>query len=165
MVYAGLRADEARMIRWRDFEWSAGMLMVKLDAGGQVKRRRERIVPIQDELREFLEPYEGKPADPVCGLGPGNLGRAFEDYLHYRGIERAGRTPHSCRHSYAALMTATGVPIQLVGAWMGHSNFKTTMEYTKMAARYSFDKRVQSWERGEMVLATGWRSAWPRKSV
>jgi integrase len=35
MVYAGLRADEARMIRWRDFEWSAGMLMVKLDAGAR----------------------------------------------------------------------------------------------------------------------------------
>jgi integrase len=163
MVYAGLRSDEARWMRWRDLDWGAGVLTVSLESGARVKRRRERLVPIQSELAALLRPLAGAPGDRVVDLGPGNLGRAWRDLLAARGIELRGRTPHSCRHSYAGLMTATGVPTALVGAYLGHSAAQTTLRYTQLAARYAQDPEVATWSRGELRLLTGVVSRWPRR--
>lgn len=60
------------------------------------------------------------------------------------------RTPHSCRHTYAGLMTATGVPGALLGAYLGHSSADTTAIYTKLAGRYA--QAVGAWGRGEFRL-------------
>jgi len=151
MLLAGLRADEARTLRWGDIDWSAGILMVALDAGGRVKRRRERIVPIQPALADVLGPA-GPAAQAVVGLRPGNLPRAFRDYCAARRIDINGRSAHSCRHSYAGMMTATGCPSALLGAYLGHSSAQTTLGYTGMAARYAMDPGPRSWPRGVLLL-------------
>lgn len=150
MALAGLRSDEARTIRWGDLDWDGGVLFVRLDTGGRVKRRKERIVPLLPALREILHPMMGGRDERVCALGAGNLQRAWADYLTARKIQLDGRTPHSCRHTWAGLMTATGVPTALVGAYLGHTSAQTTMGYTQAAARYAMDPVVATWPRGDL---------------
>jgi integrase len=156
MALCGLRADEARCMRWCDCDWLGGILMVRLASGGKIKRGRERIVPVQPGLREALEPFTDTkhPERAIAGLGKCNLNRAWDDYLVPRNITQNGRTPHSCRHTYAGLMTATGVPTALVGAYLGHSSAQTTMGYTRLAARYAQDPEVKTWARGELPILT-----------
>lgn len=154
MLLAGLRSDEARRIRWGDVDAAGGVLLVRLASGAQVKRRKERIVPIQPGLLAILGDF-GPSDQPIAGLGAGNLVRAFADYLSARKLPHGARTPHSCRHTYAGLMTATGLPTALLGAYLGHSSAQTTMAYTALAARYAQDHRVLTWPRGVLRLGGG----------
>lgn len=42
------------------------------------------------------------------------------------GLERL--TPHSCRHSYASLMIASGVNAKALSTFMGHANIGITLD-------------------------------------
>ena len=55
MVYTGLRAQEAASLHWEDIDWGGGVVLVKLRAGVRIKREKERLVPLQPELRAILE--------------------------------------------------------------------------------------------------------------
>lgn len=154
MLYAGLRSDEARLIRWGDIDWSGGALQIVLASGANIKRERERLVPIQPELELLLRPRAGGGGDAVCGLSPCNLRRHWAGVLTRAGIERSDLTPHSLRHAYAGMLTATGEPTALVGAYLGHSEASTTLGYVKLAARYVAGAR--GWPRGELHLLDGW---------
>jgi integrase len=160
MLLAGLRSDEARKVRWCDI--SDNTLLVSLQSGAKVKRRKERLVPVMPVLAEALDAMRPTSAadksKPIAGLGPDNLRRAWRDYLAYRDIDPAGRTPHSCRHTYAGLMTATGVPSLLLAAYLGHSSAQTTMGYVQMAARYAQIPRVKTWPRGEFEVTVSQKS-------
>ena len=152
MLYAGLRSDEARCLRWADIDWTGGAILIRLAAGGSIKREKERIVPLQAELRVILEPRKGPGNGRIVGLGRGNLQRAFSDILISAKIPQDGKSPHSCRHTYAGLMTATGVPTTLLRAYLGHESEKTTQGYAQMAARHVGG--TAQWKRGEFQLLT-----------
>lgn len=150
MLYAGLRADEARCLRWTDVDWTGGAILVRLAGGASIKREKERIVPLQSELRAILEPLKAAGGVRIVTLGKGNLQRAFADLLTAAEIAHDGKSPHSCRHTYAGLMTATGVPTTLLRAYLGHESEKTTQGYAQMAARHVGG--VTAWKRGEFQL-------------
>jgi integrase len=149
LCYAGLRYQEACFLRWEDIDFSAGIILVRLDSGAAIKRNRERIVPLQAELRTLLEPHQKKNGHLFAGWRS-NPRRDFRAFCERAGVDPGKRTPHSLRHSYAGLMTATGVPGPLLGAYLGHTNAATTMIYTKLAARYA--QVVGDWKRGEFQL-------------
>lgn len=149
MLYAGLRADEARCLRFGDIDMDGGCILIRGESGGRIKRGRERIVPLQPELLPMLTPL-GPPAMRIVQLGPGNLGRTFSDLLEDAGVSPGSRSPHSMRHTYAGLLTATGVPTAMVGAYLGHTQASTTLGYTKLATRYLAG--VTGWERGTIRL-------------
>lgn len=150
MLYAGLRADEARCLRWSDIDWSGGSILLRLAGGARIKRRKERIIALQPELRALLQPHVGLPDTRILRLGSGNLQRAFRDLLIAADIPIDGRSPHSCRHTYAGLMAATGIPTTLLRAYLGHASEKTTHAYAEMAARHVHG--VERWPRGVFRL-------------
>ena len=126
--------------------------MVALAAGGRVKRQRERLVPLQPELAAILEPLKQDSGHLFTGKS-WNPTRGFQAFLGRAGVTVAGRSPHSLRHTYAGIMTATGLPGPLLSAYLGHTSAATTMQYTKLAARYV--AAVTGWSRGEMpIMAT-----------
>jgi len=106
-------------------------------------------VPLQPELAGVIG-RAGAPGDLVAPVDARVDSRRFARFLARCGIPAAGRTPHSCRHTYAGLMTATGVPGALLGAYLGHSSADTTAIYTKLAGRYA--QAVGAWQRGAFQL-------------
>ena len=148
-VYLGLRLREALLLRWSDF--SGGHVLV---AG---KGRKERLVPIQDELQPYLDAYRKENdydgylfPDYIRSGDRSNSVKMFDAFLRKCKIEKKGRSTHSLRHCYAGLMTATGEPTALLQAYMGHSQSDMTRHYSEMAARYRAD--VEGWKRGEIRL-------------
>jgi integrase len=149
LAYTGLRFQEAAHLRWEDIDWSGRVVMVRLAAGGRVKRQRERLVPLQSELAEILTPLRQESGHLFTGR-EWNPTRGFANFVKRAGVAVDGRSPHSLRHSYAGMMTATGVPGTLVGAYLGHTSAATTMIYTKLSTRYVAS--VASWPRGDLKL-------------
>ena len=149
LVYAGLRADEADALTWADTDLAGRVLLVRHHAGHRLKRGRERIVPLQPELSAILgEP--GQLSTQTAPIPDSNDRRGMAKFLELHGVPVAGRSPHSCRHTYAGLMTATGVPGGLLGAYLGHSSAATTQIYTQLSAL--FVASVDGWKRGEFSL-------------
>ncbi len=144
MLYAGLRAEEVVGIRAKDIDLGGKMLR----AFG--KGQKERLVPMQDELAAVLRPLVQAATDPEAPLlilDDKNQRRTFQDFLERWKIPRDGRSPHSLRHGYAGLMTATGTPSLLLQAYMGHVSNATTGDYAKLSSKYA--AAVQDWPRGE----------------
>lgn len=148
MLYAGLRADEAAGLGWSVIDVPGRAIHVKKVPGRRLKRNKERIVPLQPELIQVLGPAGDGPVTAVGDRW--NERRAFDRYLEACGIPKAGRSPHSCRHTYAALMTATHVSSFLLAEWMGHGSTGTTAGYAKLASRHQFG--VIGWKPGEFRL-------------
>ena len=90
------------------------------------------------------------PDGQVAPIIDPNLRRSFPAYLTACGVPIEDRTPHSCRHTYAGFMTATGVPTALLAAYMGHASAATTFGYAQAAARHV--QAVAGWPRGEFRL-------------
>ncbi len=149
MALAGLRSDEAAALQWQDIDLASGVILVRARTGFRLKRGKERIVPLQNLLRSLLgEP--GPASETIAPLGDSNMRREFPRFLRSCGIPIALRTAHSCRHSYAGMMTATGVPGPLLSAYLGHTSAATTMIYTQLSARYA--QATDGWQRGELRL-------------
>src|SRR5690606_29519310 len=127
LTYTGMRSGEATALRVGDIDLDAGVIHVSrsitLGATGELveqtpKGRRDRYVPLCDELRPYLaEVVRGKGAQDRVFADPrgraltsGALVRAV-DWSHIR--EELGRPDlrvHDLRHTFAALLFDAGVP-------------------------------------------------------
>lgn len=145
LTFAGLRSDEAAAMTWADVDLAGKVLLVRLHAGHRLKRNKERIVPLQPGLAAILG-QPGGPKEKVAPLRDENDRRGLAQFLKSCGVELGKRSPHSCRHTYAGLMTATGISGALLGAYMGHQSAATTHGYQKMSALYAAS--TDGWNRG-----------------
>lgn len=148
MLLAGLRADEACALTWIDV---VGLqLYVRKHAGHRLKRGKERLVPLQARLAEILGPAGSGPVAPLPGArSTVQMGRHFRTFLAHCGVEPGARTPHSCRHTYGAMMVATGCPSILVQAYMGHKAVATTSDYAQAAPLHV--EAVKGWGMGMLL--------------
>lgn len=149
LIYSGMRFQEAAFLRWQDVDFQGRTLRVSLESGAAIKRDKERLIPLQDELAALLLPMRGKRG-PIAETALGSYVRDWRAHLGRRGVAIDGRTPHSLRHCYAAIMSATGVAAPIVGDYLGHASAQTTAGYTRLAARYV--AQVEGWPRGQFRL-------------
>jgi integrase len=148
MLLAGLRSDEAAAVTWADLQ--GGQLYVRKHEGHRLKRNKERLVPLQARLTEIL----GPPGQGLVARLPGahstvQHGRHFRAFLEHCGLIVGDRTPHSCRHTYGAMMIATGCPDILVKAYLGHESVATTADYAKAAPLHV--AAVKGWGMGVLL--------------
>ena len=164
LVYTGARVGEAATIRWEDIEWDSrgtGIILFRRRAGRELKTG-ERWTPIPAELRVMVEPL-AKKSGPVVPIYRGNVNRAFAAFLAAHGVDRPGLTPHSCRHTYVGMMTATGEVPGVVRLYVGHTSEGMVHYYAEAAAR--FRQVVDGWGRGELRIMEGVGCPWPRKAA
>lgn len=159
--YAGLRSDEAAHLPGDRLDFTGKVIHIRLGAY-RLKRRKERIVGLQDELAAIMWEHRLSPAT-IAPKTQASAWREFVAFLDRLGIPKRGRSPHSLRHCYAGMMTATGVPSITVQGYMGHSSAQTTAGYAKLAARYV--AAVQGWPMGQFQLLVGASSPLPTPHV
>lgn len=144
----GLRQGELIGLRWRDVDWSAGVIRVRQSysrgvLGKPKSRRSERAVPMADAVAQGIERhfqesrYTGDDDLVFCHPHTGKYYVAstllvrFKDALSRAGV-RAVRF-HDLRHTFATTMASQGVPMRTLQAWMGHADIQTTMIYADYA--------------------------------
>jgi integrase len=157
MLLTGCRAREALHLKWEDVK--DGVLLVKLREGVRIKREKERVIPLHPDLAEVLS-WHPRRADigwiiedsHLRTMNTKCLGRRFADVLADAGIEICERTPHSCRHTLAAMLTAGHASAFMVADWLGHAQLETTRGYSREAAMLRPSILAEGWKPGELRL-------------
>ncbi len=146
MYAAGLRVSELVGLPGTAVNLRQGVLRV-VGKGG-----RERLVPLGEESRHWLERYlrDARPAllrgarQPAASVGlfvePGGgtpSRQAFwalvKRYAQAAGIDPARVSPHGLRHSFATHLLNHGADLRALQMLLGHSALSTTQIYTLVA--------------------------------
>ena len=134
MWRTGLRVSEVLELQWRDLDYSGEppTLLVRMS-----KSRRARTVRLHPDLVQLFAnwPANRSPRDKVVGLAMRTALRHIADGIEWArldeespgtGKRRAGA--HSLRYSAARHWLVAGrVPLNVVSAWLGHSNVQVTL--------------------------------------
>lgn len=140
-VYLGLRKAELGALRWEDIDLKQKIALVANQETFTTKNRKNRAVPICDELAEILAPYvrtTGYVLMPRLTIKPKKRYRWEFRRLFASLVANAALpdwvTPHVLRHTFASLAAQAGVSLFKIGAWMGHSMTEVTEIYAHLAA-------------------------------
>jgi integrase len=140
----GLRRGELLALRWGDVDFAAGVVRVRrsyrkgrFDA--PKTRSSARAVPLGARVRRELEQHLARtPFSAVDDLvfGLPSTGSVYDgSYMtkRFRATRRrAGLRPmrfHDLRHTFGTQMAAAGAPLRSIQAWLGHTDYKTTLIY------------------------------------
>jgi integrase/recombinase XerD len=139
---AGLRVTELVVLRAPQVNLRQGVVRTL------GKGEKDRLVPLGETAAEWLERYLDE-ARPVLLKGrecehlfPTRRGAAMTRqafwYLIKRhaqraGIDPAGLSPHTLRHSFATHLLNHGADLRVVQMLLGHSDLSTTQIYTHVA--------------------------------
>ncbi|AUQ65459.1 site-specific integrase [Phaeobacter inhibens] len=129
LILTGCRLGEIQTLKW-DYITANGMELPDSKTGA-------RRIPLPQPARDVLARLPRSPGNPyvIEGKLPGQYAT---DLQHpWRRIrDRAGLCGvriHDLRHTYASNAVSAGMPIQMVGRLLGHTQIQTTMRYAHLA--------------------------------
>lgn len=146
-MYAGLRRGELLGLSWEDIDLDEGVLRVdrswnpNYGYGPPKSQAGRRTVPVPGRLALILRSHAkqtGRCSGPVF-LGrsgvtppaPGAIQQRADRAWRAAGVQRT--TLHACRHLYASVSAASGVPLHELSRYMGHSSIALTIDlYTHL---------------------------------
>ena len=110
----------------------------------KVKRKKTNktsLIPLSEIPESIIDKYK---EDPVCQIThtllPMNSNQKMNEYLKeiaaICGIEK-NLTTHTARHTFATIGLTSGVPIEVVSSWLGHSNISMTRHYARIVESLS----------------------------
>ena len=129
LILTGCRLREIQTLQWR-FITDQGMELPDTKTGA-------RRIPLPKAARAVLSALPRIDSNPFVIAGKID-GQHITDLQHpWRRIrERAGLIGvriHDLRHTYASNAVSSGMPIQMVGRLLGHTQLQTTMRYAHLA--------------------------------
>ena len=129
LILTGCRLGEIQTLQW-GFVTDQGMELPDTKTGA-------RRIPLPSAARAVLSALPRVDGNPYVIVGK-VAGKHATDFQHpWRRIrERAGLTGvriHDLRHTYASNAVSSGMPIQMVGRLLGHTQIQTTMRYAHLA--------------------------------
>lgn len=158
LVFTGLRLGELVGLRWDDVDEGRGYLNVRRtfspDGHGRLAERptksgRNRLVPILDELRPWLDAAREGGHDHVFtgvrggAFDSGNLSRAVRWPVIRDQIAKFPDGPplhfHDLRHTYVSRLARIGVAPASIQRVVGHASITTTELYTHTSASAAAD--------------------------
>jgi len=141
----GLRRAEAASLNTKDIHFREQMLYVRSGKG-----KKRRVVPMTNKVSLALENYlicERPQTDEKQAFIINRRGKRMDGYSYNVAIKKLkARTtitrevsPHYLRHSIATHLLASGVSLENVRQFLGHSDLETTQIYAKVNLRsYEF---------------------------
>lgn len=135
----GLRRTEGIKLDLKDVHFRTGLLYVREGKGA-----KRRVVPMGRQVKNDLQTYvckerKAKPGEPAFLIGhTGNrmggerAAKILKGLLERAGIDREV-TLHSLRHSIATHLLESGLAVENVREFLGHSHLESTQIYTRVS--------------------------------
>lgn len=137
---SGLRISEVCSLRVRDVDSKSMRLLVE---DGKGAKDRYTLLPATtlSLLREYWEVYRPHHPEGWLFLGPygythvsdSAVRSALLAAMRSAGVERAGRSFHTLRASFATHLLEDGVDLMTIKSLMGHSSLSSTAVYLHVA--------------------------------
>jgi integrase/recombinase XerD len=138
----GLRGMEVLSLRLDDIDWRNRKLCVRRRKAGN-----STTYPLASSVDDAIVAYlrDGRPTsahrEVFLSLLPpfrplatvDSLAKHIVRYLQRAGITRPRPGPHLFRYSCAQRLLDEGMPLKLIGDYLGHTSTQTTQFYTKIA--------------------------------
>ncbi|WIY26312.1 tyrosine-type recombinase/integrase [Parasedimentitalea psychrophila] len=129
LVLTGCRLGEIQTLQWQ-FITDHGMELPDSKTGA-------RRIPLPKAARAILSPLPRVGSNPFVIVGRIE-GQHITDLQHpWRRIRKRAQLDnvriHDLRHTYASNAVSSGMPIQMVGRLLGHSQIQATMSYAHLA--------------------------------
>ena len=129
LIFTGCRLSEIQTLKW---DYVKGD-MIELPESKTGARR----IHLPPAARAVLAALPRDPENPYVIQGSEPGGHITDLQRPWRRVrERAGLPGvriHDLRHTYASNAVSRGVPIQMVGKLLGHTQIQTTMRYAHLA--------------------------------
>jgi integrase len=123
-AFAGLRRAEIEQLEWKDFNFERGHITV---AAHKAKTASRRLVPIQQNLMQWLSPWRGRHGKLFAS-------RRSTDYAIASVKQNGDKWPdNGLRHSYATYRLAATADSARVALEMGNSVAKLMRNYRELA--------------------------------
>lgn len=144
-LLTGMRSGELYSLRWTDVDFITGKINIskawtRYNGEGPTKTAKNRIYPISNEGRKFLEELRSKYSKDSEFVLPrlwewnqGDQAKVLKSFC-----EEIGITPvkfHDLRATFITQMLNNGVPLSKVMAIVGHSSLKTTQGYLRLSGK------------------------------
>lgn len=129
LILTGCRLGEIQTLQW-DYITEFGMELPDSKTGA-------RRIPLPPEARGILAALPRTIGNPfvIEGKKPGahitDLERPWRRIRERAGLD--GVRIHDLRHTYASHAVCSGMPIQMVGRLLGHTQLQTTLRYAHLA--------------------------------
>jgi integrase/recombinase XerD len=142
LLYAtGLRVSELVGVKMSELSSAEGL--VRVTGKGQ----KERVVPIGEEARLWLERYSARARPALLGgraadaLFVTRRGEPMSRQMFWKLVRRyaiqadirAPLSPHGLRHAFATHLLNHGADLRVVQMLLGHADISTTQIYTHVA--------------------------------
>ena len=129
LILTGCRLGEIQTLKW---EYITPRHMELPDTKTGARR-----IPLPQAARDVLDALPRYAGNSYVIAGKLE-GRFATDFQHpWRRIRARADLPevriHDLRHTYASMAVSGGMPIQMVGRLLGHSQLQTTMRYAHLA--------------------------------
>jgi integrase len=138
----GLRGMEVLSLRLDDIDWRNRKLRVRRRKAGN-STTYPLAASVDDAIVAYLR--DGRPTSahrevflsllppfrPLASVGP--LAKHIVRYLHRAGITLPRPGTHLFRYSCAQRLLEEGMPLKLIGDYLGHTSTQSTQIYTKIA--------------------------------
>ena len=129
LILTGCRLGEIQTLKWEYLSES----MIELP-DSKTGARRIPLPPAAQALLARLPRAEGNPyviAGAKEGQYASDLQKPWRLIRKHAGLNDV--RIHDLRHTYASQAVSSGMPIQMVGRLLGHSQIQTTMRYAHLA--------------------------------
>lgn len=129
LLLTGCRLSEIQTARW-DYVTERGLELPDTKVG-------KRCIPLPASARAVLDALPRTAGNP-CIIEGKLPGAHITDLQHpWRRIRALARLDdvriHDLRHTYASVAVSGGMPIQMVGRLLGHTQLQTTLRYAHLA--------------------------------
>lgn len=147
LLGTGLRWSEATALQARHVDLDNGTVRIQRawkrvpggwEVGPPKSIKAVRTVNAAVDALLAVRPLLGRPNDLVFTTPLGNVIRHanFYNRIWVPACERAGLDPrpkiHDCRHTFASWLISDGIPLEAIGAQLGHEHGTTTARYAKL---------------------------------
>lgn len=140
LLLTGSRKQEALMAEWEHIDFERG---VWTKPSAHTKQKRFEMVPLSAPALALLVEMKAAALPGQRFLFPGNkstlgaethmteLKRAWDTVCKMAGLKNARL--HDLRHTYASHLVSGGLPLEIVGGLLGHTQVATTRRYAHLA--------------------------------